>query len=158
MTELELWLICFRKPNQLTISQTNWNKPGLFGKLVLWNSPLKTLISLFRCVWLGLKLNSPGKWTWRTYTAASHQGQSKCFDLPFSGSFSHLVHYSFNSVHKTYYSNTEMQQTGKDCRISGAIFKSLKLHDTAMQASKTLFSIHLWLKSVKCSLYWIEDD
>ncbi len=23
----------------LKISQTNWNKPGLFGKLVLWNSP-----------------------------------------------------------------------------------------------------------------------
>ncbi len=26
-------------PNQLTISQTNRNKPGFFGKLVLWNSP-----------------------------------------------------------------------------------------------------------------------
>ncbi len=25
------------------ISQTNWNKPGLFGKLVLWNSPQITL-------------------------------------------------------------------------------------------------------------------
>ncbi len=27
------------EPNQLTISQTNWNKPVFFGKLVLWNSP-----------------------------------------------------------------------------------------------------------------------
>ncbi len=27
------------EPNHLTMSQTNWNKPGLFGKLVLWNRP-----------------------------------------------------------------------------------------------------------------------
>ncbi len=27
------------EPNHLTVSQTNWNKPGLFGKLVLWNRP-----------------------------------------------------------------------------------------------------------------------
>ncbi len=26
--------------NQLTVSQTNWNKPGSFGKLVSWNRPL----------------------------------------------------------------------------------------------------------------------
>ncbi len=29
----------------MTISQTNWTKPGLFGKLVLWNSPLETWLS-----------------------------------------------------------------------------------------------------------------
>ncbi len=28
------------------ISQTNWNKPGLFGKLVLWNSPQFVFIYL----------------------------------------------------------------------------------------------------------------
>ncbi len=27
------------EPNHLTVSQTNWNKPGLFGQLVLWNRP-----------------------------------------------------------------------------------------------------------------------
>ncbi len=27
------------EPNHLTVSQTNWNKPGLLGKLVLWNRP-----------------------------------------------------------------------------------------------------------------------
>ncbi len=30
----------------MTISSTNWNKPGLFGKLVLWNSPLYMLKKL----------------------------------------------------------------------------------------------------------------
>ncbi len=27
------------EPNHLTVRQTNWNKPGLFGRLVLWNRP-----------------------------------------------------------------------------------------------------------------------
>ncbi len=31
--------MCFMERNPLTASQTNWNKPGLFGKLVLWNRP-----------------------------------------------------------------------------------------------------------------------
>ncbi len=35
-----VWLIL--NQIKLTISQINWNKPGLFGKLVSWNSPLKS--------------------------------------------------------------------------------------------------------------------
>ncbi len=46
-TELELWSFCFQKPNQVKMSQNYSNKPGWFGKLVLWNSPLLLLLNLF---------------------------------------------------------------------------------------------------------------
>ncbi len=46
------------EPNHLIVSQTNWNKPGLFGKLVLWNRPRgvrsqKTQVNL----WFAICLN-----------------------------------------------------------------------------------------------------
>ncbi len=45
----------------MTISQTNWNKPGLFVNLFYETAP--------RCVWLGLELNSAGQWPFRTEIA-----------------------------------------------------------------------------------------
>ncbi len=50
------------EPNHLTVSQTNWNKHGLFGKLVLWNMARgvrsqKTQVNL----WLAVCLNQINK-------------------------------------------------------------------------------------------------
>ncbi len=71
------------EPNHLTLSQTNWNKPGLFGKLVLWNRPrgissLKTQVN----VWFAVCLNQRNKiWTNNhIFPIASYCIESLCIE------------------------------------------------------------------------------
>ncbi len=68
------------EPNHLTVSQTSWNNPGLFGKLVLWNRPWdvrsqKTQVNL----WFAVCLNQRNK-SDHMFSIASHCIESHCVE------------------------------------------------------------------------------
>ncbi len=69
------------EPNHLTVSQTNWNKHSLFGKLVLWNRPRgvrsqKKQVNL----WFAVCLNQRNK-SYHIFSIASYCIELHCVEL-----------------------------------------------------------------------------